>query len=486
MKKRESVSGNRRTVSSRDLLQSQYIKADRLLGGVVWLLFLVSCVFARDYDTWQGVYTVGAPTAIITSALVLWLPGTLVTRLGVATSLMTFAALHIHQEHGVTELHFGVFVFMSFLLAYRDWKPIVCAALVIAIHHLLFSYLQLGGFAVYCLTRPSYSLVLVHAAYVVVQAALLIFISRYMSKEARMGRELAILSAELSRETGRFDLRLTSMPLEGSSSREFKATLDAIHHAMRQITRTIQRIALSSQEIAAGNGELVQQIATQADMLKDTTRAMAQIADQVQENAADALNANGLTQQTADVVRQSGSAVGELVKKMIEIEDASRRMGEMTSTIEGIAFQTNILALNASVEAARAGTHGRGFAVVAEEVRKLAQRSADAAREIKMLITESLERIEHGSLVASRTGAAMRSVVGQVEEVARLVSQISTTSDAQSQDIGRISIAIKEMDAMLTRDVAYVEDVASASGHLRKQTLALNDEVSLFVVDPLV
>ena len=425
----------------------------------------------------------GAPTAVIATLLLVWFPGTLLSRLFIAASLMTFAALQINQLHGVTELHFGVFVFMSFLLAYRDWKPIACAAAVTAVHHLLFNYLQMGGYAVYCLASPSWPEVFVHAAYVVVQAALLILISHYMSKEAITGHELAVLGAELSRETGRFDLRLSPMALVGHSSREFKATLDAVHHAMRQITLTIRRITSSTEDIAAGNGELVRQIANQADTLRQTAGTMAQIAGRVHENAADARDANHLAQQTTAVVRKSEQTVGEVVQKMGEIESASRRMGDVISTIEGIAFQTNILALNASVEAARAGPHGRGFAVVAEEVRKLAQRSADAAQEIKVLITESLERVAHGAAVATDTGEAMRRVVSQVDEVARLVDQISTKSDAQSEDIGQISRAIREMDDALARDVGHVENVASVSTGLREQTVALNSEMARFVVE---
>ena len=483
MNKRSGTSGRNTTVSLQDLRRSQYIKADRLLVVVVWLLFLVACALAPQHDTWRGVFTVGAPTVLVASLMVLWRPGSLATRLVIAASLMTFAALHIHQMHGVTELHFGVFVFMAFLLAYRDWKPIVCAALVIAVHHLSFTYLQMGGYDVYCLADPGYALVMVHAAYVVAEAALLILISHHMGKEARTGHELAVLGAELSREAGRFDLRLPPIPLEGRGSREFKATLDAVHHAMRQITLTIQRITSSTEEIATGNVELVRQIAGQANTLRETAGTMTQIAGRVQENAADARNANALAQQTTAVVRKSESTVGEVVEKMVEIEDASRRMGDVISTIEGIAFQTNILALNASVEAARAGSNGRGFAVVAEEVRKLAQRSAEAAREIKDLITESLERVAHGASVATHTGEAMRVVVSQVDEVARLVEQISTKCDAQSQDIGQISQAIERMDEALSRDVGRVENVAAASGHLREQTVVLNDEMALFVVE---
>src|SRR5262249_46134716 len=161
--------------------------------------------------------------------------------------------------------------------------------------------------------------------------------------------------------------------------------------------------------------------------------------------------------------------VGEVVSTMTEIDEAVSRMGDMIATIEGIAFQTNILALNASVEAARAGEHGRGFAVVADEGRKLAQRSAGAAHDIKALTNDSLQRVHGGSSLATQAGDAMRHVVGQVENVAELIQHISSTSDEQSRDVDRFSEGIDNMDSALGGNVEHVKGVVSASGSLREQ-----------------
>jgi methyl-accepting chemotaxis protein len=469
--------------STDELLHGIYAKADKLMIVVIWCLFGISCLLANRNYTWPAVLWIALPAALIGSVLVRWCAGSLVTRLYLAASLMTFAALQIHQERGLPELHFGVFVLMSFLLAYRDWRPIVCAAAFIAVHHFTFNYLQGVGFGVYCLAQPSLPTVLTHAAYVIAQTGLLIFIALQMKVDARTSRELVILGENLSRQEGKFDLRFPPMTLRGKSSRTFKGTLDAIHDALREITATIDRMAASSEHIATGNRTLLQEIATQAHGLKATNVAMAHMAQRVKESAEHAVTADGLAKQTSSAAQQSGKTVGEVVGKMGEIDEAVNRMADMIATIEGIAFQTNILALNASVEAARAGNHGRGFAVVADEVRRLAQRSASAAREIKVLIADSRQRVEHGSALASQAGEAMGHVVGHVASVARLIEHIRSASDAESQDVDRFSQGIDEMDMALGGNVEHVKGVASASDDLRERAQELRAAISEFLVE---
>jgi methyl-accepting chemotaxis protein len=423
---------------------------------------------------------IGLPTALATTLLVCFCAGRLVTRLVVAAALMTLAALHIHEGRGVIEFHFGIFVLMSFLLAYRDWKPILCAALVIAVHHLAFNYLQSLGFNVYCFVQPSFIMVLVHAAYVVAQAALLFYIAHNMKKDAQSGFELEQLSENLSRDEGHFDLRFPSMALEGKSSRTFKQTLDAIHATMNEIVKTIQGMAASSHHIAAGNRELTEQVGVRAEALRQTDAALTQIASRVRDCASQASNANELARQTSQMVTLSGRNVSDVAGKMSEIGSAVHGMSDMIATIEGIAFQTNILALNASVEAARAGEQGRGFSVVASEVRTLALRSATAAREIKTLILNSQQCADDGSALAARAGESMRDVARHVETVVALVGQISEASEAQSRELDQCSEGISRVDAMLGQDVVHVQDVASASGDLQTQAQSLRDAMAIF------
>ncbi|MFM0342390.1 methyl-accepting chemotaxis protein [Paraburkholderia fungorum] len=273
------------------------------------------------------------------------------------------------------------------------------------------------------------------------------------------------------------------MKLEGTSSRTFKDTLNAIHDAMREITRTIDQMAASSDNIAAENHVLSQEFATQAETLNSTNTAMGQIAQRVRQSAEHAASANSLARKTSTAAQQSEQIVSEVVDKMSEIDQAVHRMGDMIAMIESIAFQTNLLALNASVEAARAGSQGRGFSVVAEEVRTLAHRSASAAREIKGLIGDSLKRVEHGSTLATRAGTAMRHVVGHVGDVASLIEHISTSTDAQSREVDQFSHGMDKMDAMLERDVQHVKGVALASASLREEARTLRETISIFLVE---
>lgn len=468
--------------STDELLRKLYVKADRLLLAVVWALFLVSCALATRYFTWDVVAWVGLPLAVLATAMVRFRPGALATRLFLAACLMTFASLQIHQERGVLELHFGVFVLMSFLLAYRDWRPIVCAAAVIAVEHLAMNYLQLAGFGVYCFTEPALSTVMVHAAYVVIQAGLLIFIAVHMKTDAQSGQELALLGAALSRQQGKFDLRLPAVNLVGPGSRTFKNTLDAIHVAMCEMTSSIERMATASSNIATENRDLSQQIGTQAKTLEATTAAMEQIAHKVKQSAELTTTADELARETSSVAQRSGHVVRQVADNMDGIDTAVRRMGDMIATIEGIAFQTNILALNAAVEAARAGNHGRGFSVVAEEVRKLAQRCAVAARETKAMIVDSLQRVELGSSLVTSAGDTIQHVVSHVERVAKLIEHISSTSVAQNEDVESFSQGIREMETLLQRDVVHVQGVASASVDLNEEAQSLRQAMSIFLV----
>jgi methyl-accepting chemotaxis protein len=210
---------------------------------------------------------------------------------------------------------------------------------------------------------------------------------------------------------------------------------------------------------------------------------MEELTATVRQNAENAQQANQLVLSASGLAAQGGTVVSEVVDTMVSIKDSSRKIVDIIGVIDGIAFQTNILALNAAVEAARAGEHGRGFAVVAAEVRNLAQRSATAAKEIKALITDSVEKVDDGSRLVDQAGSTMNKVVDAVKRVADLMGEIAAASNEQSSGIGHVNDAIALMDQMTQQNAALVEEAAAAATNLREESANLAKAVSLFRIE---
>ena len=239
-------------------------------------------------------------------------------------------------------------------------------------------------------------------------------------------------------------------------------------------------IAHAASEISAGNSELSGRTERQAASLEETAASMEELTATVQRNAEQAQHANRLAGEAGSVALQGGQVVREVVGTMAQIEQSSRRIADIISVIDGIAFQTNILALNAAVEAARAGEQGRGFAVVASEVRSLAQRSADASKEITTLINESVARVSQGAALVQQAGSTMERIVGGVQNVGELMSGIAAASQEQSSGIGQVNQTVVAMDQATQQNAALVEEVSHTASELSEQTRLLNAAIGQF------
>ena len=246
---------------------------------------------------------------------------------------------------------------------------------------------------------------------------------------------------------------------------------------------TAEEIATASGQIAMGNADLSARTEAQASSLQQTTASMEHLTQTVRSNADSARQANQLAMNASEVAQRGGTVVGEVVERMDAITDSSRKIADIIGVIDGIAFQTNILALNAAVEAARAGEQGRGFAVVAGEVRNLAQRSAEAAREIKGLITTSVSEVESGSKLVKDAGVTMQDIVTSVKRVTDIIGEISAATGEQSGQIGQVGAAMGQLDQMTQQNAALVEQSAAAAESLKEQARALTEAVSVFRID---
>ncbi|OBV40750.1 methyl-accepting chemotaxis protein [Janthinobacterium psychrotolerans] len=260
------------------------------------------------------------------------------------------------------------------------------------------------------------------------------------------------------------------------------AMRDKLAHLVSQVRNDAESISVASGEIAAGNHDLSARTEQQAGSLEETASTMEEMTATVRQNADNARQANQLAISASQVASQAGGVVGQVVETMGAINASSKKIGDIISVIDGIAFQTNILALNAAVEAARAGEQGRGFAVVATEVRNLAQRSSQAAREIKQLIDGSAEQVGAGEKLVALAGETMARVVASVQQVTDIVAEISSASSEQSTGIDQINQAIVEMDNMTQQNSALVEQASAAAHAMNEQAAGLAQLVSVFKV----
>jgi methyl-accepting chemotaxis protein len=259
-----------------------------------------------------------------------------------------------------------------------------------------------------------------------------------------------------------------------------KSMRDSFAGIVGRVREGSESVATASSEIAQGNTDLSQRTEEQASALEQTAASMEQLSATVRQNADNAKQANQLAQSASTVALSGGNIVGNVVQTMQGINDSSKKISDIIGVIDGIAFQTNILALNAAVEAARAGEQGRGFAVVATEVRNLAGRSAEAAKEIKRLINDSVQRVEQGTTLVDQAGVTMTEIVSSIKRVTDIMSEISAASVEQSQGVAQVGQAVTQMDQTTQQNAALVEESAAAAESLKVQAQQLVQVVAVF------
>lgn len=436
-----------------DPLDAIRAKADRIMLVVLGVHLLYCLALTPWHETYVAFLLVGLPAGLLGMFLAWRLPAHTLTRMTVAGVFMVLTALAIHQARGMIEMHFGFFVLFAVLLFYRDWRVYLPAVAVAAVHHVSFNYLQQINYGVYCFTKTGWDVVAIHVGYVIFAFVILIYMAEMMRREAVSADQLLRTANEANR---------------------------VLTHLAERVRAAADQITASVRQVASGNSEMSQRAGRQAATLAQTATSMEQLTSTVRQNAENARQADTLAAGASQVAIKGGQVVGDVVQTMAGIETSSRKIADIISVIDGIAFQTNILALNAAVEAARAGEQGRGFAVVASEVRGLAQRSAEAAKEIKTLISDSVAQVSAGGKLVEQAGATMHEIVASVERVTGIIGQIAAASQQQSAGIEQVNQAVMNLEQSTQQNVAIMQSAFSTVESMREQVASLLDTTSRF------
>jgi methyl-accepting chemotaxis protein len=453
---------------------------DQTLLVAIAVIFLGSLAYGWVYQGLALALVVGAVLMAASAALALASRGGTGSRIGLPVLGMAMVALLIHAARGQAEAHFAVFAFLACTVVYRHWLPVVAAAGAIAVHHLSFNFFQQWGWGPICFTEPGLAMVFEHAAYVVAEAAVLVLLAQRAGADFRTAKQLAHIADGIVTADGQIDFGVAYLSSTDPTVQRLTQALQRVEASIATVRASAEQIGTATREIASGNIDLSQRTELTASSLQQTASSIEQLTATVGHSADSAREATTLASTAAQIAHRGGEMVSQVVNTMGEIQTSSRRIADIIGVIDGIAFQTNILALNAAVEAARAGEQGRGFAVVAGEVRSLAQRSAQAAREIKALIGDSVKRVESGSRLVGDAGQTMSELVGSVQRVADLIGEISSAASEQNGGIGQVNTAVAQLDQSTQQNAALVEQASAAAHSLSEQTERLVSAIQSF------
>ncbi|GAA5316616.1 MAG: methyl-accepting chemotaxis protein [Candidatus Pelagadaptatus aseana] len=469
-------------------MQKHYRDADRVMYFVNLGLIVYSLGLASWFDTWTESIVICLLTGITLTAVYKLSPGTAISRSVMAAAFMVMTALHIHQAHGMIELHFGVFVLLAILLYYRDWLPILVAAGVIAVHHFSFYYFQLSGSSVWILrsTENGWWVIFLHAAYVVVESSILLLLSLKLKKDAIQSIEIMSLTDHIIGEECidlthrssaatpllcRFDDYTEEVAKLAERVTDTSEDLNQRGEALANVTEGLRQLSETQQKETDMIATAVEEMSA---AIVEVSRNAEEAADSANEIDINAQESKSVGQKTQNSVAQLAGEVNRAAETMATLNQQSNDIGTVLDVIRGIAEQTNLLALNAAIEAARAGEQGRGFAVVADEVRTLAQRTQQSTEEINQMIEKlqlgsksAVEAIESSRSHADRcventkeSLVLMEQVSGSIEEINKKSSMIATAAGEQTGVIDEIS---RNVNNILNASNQAAEDSVMAS-----------------------
>jgi methyl-accepting chemotaxis protein len=500
--------GMQNAMNDEQVLQASRMAADQVMLGTLVFLLLVSLGVAAYTVTWGVTLAVGLPALIVPFALFRMAPGSLVSRIAFACAFMIFSALTIQQTRGLIEAHFGIFALLAFLLFYRDWRPIVVAAAVIAVHHLAFNYMQAAGMGVYVLIDgPNLGIIILHAVYVVVESAVLVYMAVKLRGEAMESAQVAGLAERI----GAGDLTLTTdrSALDGhpllarmtEMQTRLVETLSGVSGLARHLLATTRQLADNAQQVDSAMGQQSESTSAIAATIEELTVSINHLSDGAAEAARLAQQGSQSAETGAGVVRSAigemqsiADSIGTLSGDMERLGGQFDNINNVVGLIQDIADQTNLLALNAAIEAARAGEQGRGFAVVADEVRKLAERTRQATQEISRTIQDiqvskasalhsidaAVRKAADGVTLASSAGTSIDSISAGVGQLRGVVEEISSALREQTTAATDIARNIERVTAMAQSSSQAANAVRTESDSLRGMAQDMADSVVRF------
>lgn len=457
--------------------------ADTLMLAACGLAGLVALAVGWHFEQLGQAATFVAALSAVAVLLYVSCRGTLISSLGYPVLLTSFVALHLQLAGGRTEYHFGVFVALAFLLAYRHWLPVLAGGVAVAVHHVAFDRLQALGFPVFCLQAPDFLAVVLHAAYVVMEVAFGMFVAVRMRRDALLSAELGYITKGLSAETGQISFAVVERAAHTRAAEHLLKVLASIRDATVIARESATLVNGSSSEIANGSSEVSTRTTQAADDLQHTASVVGQLTTMVSSTAEKAKRASDLAEAASKMAAGGGVAAEDLTLRMQRLAESSRKVADITGVIDSIAFQTNILALNAAVEAARAGDHGRGFAVVASEVRQLAQRSASAAGEIRKLVTASASQVQSGVAATGRTREVLGEILAEIHGVHGLLSEVSRATSEQHSGIAEVNEALAALDQATQQNAALIKESSASAMALKDQAALLSHAMAVFEID---
>lgn len=456
-------------------------RADGQILVLVWLLWGISLLVGWAAGNTLVALLFASPLAILASLMTALFRGLLISRLAFAFILMAFSALLIQLGEGETEYHFSVFVLLSALLAWRDWRPLLLGAAVIAVHHLVFNSLQeYDLFHIVIFVHTGLHMVIMHGLFVVAQTLFLTVLAVRMEQDAVSASEVAGLAAVINREPGSLTLARETTSSHSPFARTFSRTLGAMRTTLEQVSGNVGQLLEASQTLLQRNTALSARTDSQANSLAVAASAMAQLASAASLTSEKASEARERVLQACEVAQRGGENIRAATDSMMHIQEESLRINSILELIDGIAFQTHLLSLNASVEAARAGEHGRGFAVVAAEVRTLALRCEEAAKEIRRLTAASVTRTHQGTEQVEQAGRTMQAIITHISGLQDALELLSSMSEQQRASVIQMKGSIASIDASVQENVQHVAQTIQVARQQQRFTGELEAAISVF------